>query len=115
MAGTLNEVTDTNFQAEVIESEGPCSSTSGRPGAVPACGGPGTRGDCLRAPDLRIVKLNIDENQQTAANFSALDPTMILFKAASRSRRLSCLSKEKARGGAGACPYRSLRRSLSRV
>ena len=23
MAGTLNEVTDTNFQAEVIESEGP--------------------------------------------------------------------------------------------
>lgn len=32
-------------------------------------------------PDLRIVKLNIDENQQTAANFQVLSiPTMILFK-----------------------------------
>jgi thioredoxin 1 len=32
-------------------------------------------------PDLRIVKLNIDENQQTAANFQVLSiPTLILFK-----------------------------------
>ncbi len=32
-------------------------------------------------PDLRIVKLNIDENQQTAARFQVLSiPTMILFK-----------------------------------
>ena len=32
--------------------------------------------------DLRIVKLNIDDNQQTAAGSSVLSiPTMILFKA----------------------------------
>lgn len=32
--------------------------------------------------DLRIVKLNVDENQQTAASFQVLSiPTMILFKA----------------------------------
>ena len=32
--------------------------------------------------DLRIVKLNVDENQQTAAAFQILSiPTMILFKA----------------------------------
>ena len=32
-------------------------------------------------PDLRIVKLNTDENQQTAAQFQVLSiPTMILFK-----------------------------------
>jgi thioredoxin len=32
-------------------------------------------------PDLRIVKLNTDENQQTAAAFQVLSiPTMILFK-----------------------------------
>ena len=32
--------------------------------------------------DLRIVKLNVDENQQTAAQFQVLSlPTMILFKA----------------------------------
>ena len=31
--------------------------------------------------DLRIVKLNVDENQQTAATFQVLSiPTMILFK-----------------------------------
>jgi len=30
---------------------------------------------------LRIVKLNVDENQQTAANFEVLSiPTLILFK-----------------------------------
>jgi thioredoxin len=31
--------------------------------------------------DLRIVKLNVDENQQTAASFDVLSiPTMILFR-----------------------------------
>jgi thioredoxin 1 len=31
--------------------------------------------------DLTIVKLNVDENQQTAANFEVLSiPTLILFK-----------------------------------
>jgi thioredoxin 1 len=31
--------------------------------------------------DLKIVKLNVDENQQTAANFEVLSiPTLILFK-----------------------------------
>jgi thioredoxin 1 len=32
-------------------------------------------------PELKIVKLNVDENQQTAANFEVLSiPTLILFK-----------------------------------
>jgi len=32
-------------------------------------------------PDLRVVKLNVDENQQTAASFQVLSiPTLILFK-----------------------------------
>jgi len=31
--------------------------------------------------DLRVVKLNVDENQQTAASFQVLSiPTMILFR-----------------------------------
>jgi thioredoxin 1 len=31
--------------------------------------------------DLRIVKLNVDDNQQTAATFEVLSiPTLILFK-----------------------------------
>ena len=33
-------------------------------------------------PDLRIVKLDIDENPQTASRFGVMSiPTMILFKA----------------------------------
>jgi thioredoxin 1 len=32
-------------------------------------------------PELTILKLNVDENQQTAANFEVLSiPTLILFK-----------------------------------
>ena len=44
--------------------------------------GSGARGDRRpSATDLRIVKLNIDENPQTAARFQVLSiPTMILFK-----------------------------------
>ena len=46
------------------------------------CRRSGARGDRQERSDLRIVKLNVDENQQTAASFQVLSiPTMILFKA----------------------------------
>jgi len=83
MAGNVTEVTDANFQAEVIEN--------GQPVLVdfwaPWCGPcrmvapvleelAGERGD-----ELKIVKLNVDENQQTAASFEVLSiPTLILFR-----------------------------------
>ena len=82
MAGTITEVTDTKFQAEVIESESPCSSTSGRPGAGRAGWSlPCSRRSREKGDALRIVKLNIDENQQTAIAYEVLSiPTLILFK-----------------------------------
>ena len=83
MAETLASVTDDNFQAEVIESEiatlvdfwapwcGPCRVVAPVLEEIAQ-----ERGD-----DLRVVKLNVDENQQTAAQFGVLSiPTMILFK-----------------------------------
>jgi thioredoxin 1 len=82
MAGTLADVNDNNFQAEVIESEtavlvdfwapwcGPCRIVAPIPEEIAA-----------EHADLRIVKLNIDDNQQTAAAFDVLSiPTMILFR-----------------------------------
>ena len=39
--------------------------------------------------DLRIVKLNIDENQQTAADYRILAiPTMILFRNGAEAKRI---------------------------
>ncbi len=82
MAGTLNEVTDANFQAEVIESEKPVLVDFWAPWCGPCrVVGPVLEEIASEREDLRIVKLNVDENQQTAAAFQVLSiPTMILFK-----------------------------------
>jgi thioredoxin 1 len=83
MAGTLPEVTDTNFQAEVIESESPVLVDFWAPWCGPCrVVAPVLEEIATERPELRIVKLNVDENQQTAANYQVLSiPTMILFKA----------------------------------
>jgi thioredoxin 1 len=82
MAGALNEVTDANFQAEVIESEKPVLVDFWAPWCGPCrVVGPVLEEIASEREDLRIVKLNVDENQQTAAAFQVLSiPTMILFK-----------------------------------
>jgi thioredoxin 1 len=82
MAGNLTDVTDNNFQAEVLEADkpvlvdfwaawcGPCRVVA-----------PVLEQIASERDDLRIVKLDVDANQQTAANYDVLSiPTMILFK-----------------------------------
>jgi thioredoxin 1 len=82
MAGSLNEVTDNNFQAEVIESEKPVLVDFWAPWCGPCrVVAPVLEEIAGERDDLRIVKLNVDENQQTAQNFQVLSiPTLILFK-----------------------------------
>jgi thioredoxin 1 len=82
MAGTLADVNDNNFQAEVIESETPVLVDFWAPWCSPCrVVAPILEEIAAEREDLRIVKLNIDDNQQTAAAFDVLSiPTMILFR-----------------------------------
>jgi thioredoxin 1 len=82
LAGNLTEVTDDNFQAEVLEAEtavlvdfwapwcGPCRIIA-----------PSLEELNDEMDNLRVVKLNVDENQQTAAQYDVMSiPTLIVFK-----------------------------------
>src|SRR3954452_6394168 len=90
MAGSIIEVTDANFQAEVIESEKPVLVDFWAPWCGPCrVVAPVLQEIASERDDLRIVKLNTDDNPQTAASYGILAiPTMLLFRNGAEAKRI---------------------------
>ena len=104
MAGNVAEVTDSSFQAEVIESEVPVLVDFWAPWCGPCRMVAPVVEEIAqeRGEQLKVVKLNIDENQNTAMQFNVLSiPTLILFR-----------NGEVAKTVIGAVPKRKLEAEL---
>jgi thioredoxin 1 len=104
VAGNLPDVTDNNFQAEVLESDQPVLVDFWAPWCGPCrIIAPSLEELNDEIDNLRVVKLNVDDNQQTAAQYNVMSiPTLIVFK-----------NGEPAKTIIGAMPKKRLEQELA--
>jgi thioredoxin 1 len=90
VTGKLPDVTDADFQSEVLESDSPVLVDFWAPWCGPCrVVHPILEEMLAERDDLRIVSINVDENQGTAAKYEILSiPTLLLFKDGEIAKRV---------------------------
>jgi thioredoxin len=97
MAENISDVTDNNFQAEVLENDTPVLVDFWAPWCGPCrLVAPVMEEIANERDDIRVVKLNTDENQQTAVQYQIISiPTMILFRNGQEVHRVIGVRRRK--------------------
>jgi len=90
VTGKLPDVTDANFQAEVLDSGSPVLVDFWAPWCGPCrVVHPILEEMAAEREELTVVSLNVDDNQQTAARYEVLSiPTLILFRDGAEAKRI---------------------------